>query len=144
MLGFDAVGRLALGQVPSGTIQQALTAKCTLMLKLLPQQTAASAMQARTSVMARLRVQQTAASALSAKTEMMMRLRAPGGLLLTARCAGMMKVKATPGYLLFARVMMASSAMSSPHIEGVTTVTRLPLLLNAGSQYGASYWKGRD
>jgi hypothetical protein len=45
--------------------------------------------------------------------------------------------------LLFARAAMNSSGLSSIHIENTTTPDRLPLLLNAGSQYGASYWRGR-
>jgi hypothetical protein len=38
--------------------------------------------------------------------------------------------------------MMSSSAMALPHIEGTTTASRKPLLLNSASQFGASYWKG--
>lgn len=56
----------------------------------------------------------------------------------------MAKANVSPGYLLFAKVAMNSSAMSDIHIEGKTSVLRDPLLLNSGSQFGASYWKGRS
>jgi hypothetical protein len=145
LLGFDALGRLALGQLPgSASVSQALTARIGAMVKLRAQGTQLSALQAKITASAALKAQTTPTGVISARAKTQLSARAPGGVILRSIVNAQAKARTSPGYLLFARAMMASSGLSSLHLEGTTTPTRLPLLLNPGSQYGASYWKGRD
>lgn len=145
LLGFDALGRLALGQLPgSSSIPQALIAKITAMAKVRAQGTQLSALQAKADASAFLKAQTTFTGVLSTKAKAQLSARAPGGVILKSIVKAQAKARVAPGYLLFARAMMASSGLSSLHLEGTLTPTRLPLLLNSVSQYGASYWKGRD
>lgn len=145
MLGFDALGTLALGQVPGATVLGvSLNATVAAMAQARYAGTQISALQAKIDASAFLKAQMSPTSALSAKAAARMSAKAPGGIVLKSRMTSMAKASATPGYLLFARAMMSSSAMSSIHLEGTITTPRLPLLLNSGSQYGGSYWKGRD
>lgn len=144
MLGFDALGRLALGQVTSAATSQPLSANISAMAKLRVQGSPTFALQAKIDASAFLKAQMAPTSAISARSKSMLSMRIPGGFGLSSRVTGMAKARATPGYLLFARAMMASSALPNIHVErSGPPSNRDPLLLNPESQYGASYWRGR-
>jgi hypothetical protein len=145
MLGFDALGTLALGQVPGATVLSvSLNATVAAMAQVRSSGTQTFALQAKIDTSAFLKVQMSPASALSAKVSAKLSAKAPGGVILKSIVNGQAKANVSPGYLLFARVMMSSSSLSDIHIEGKTSSPRDPLLLNSGSQFGASYWKGRS
>lgn len=145
MLGYGSLGSFALGSVPvSTTVVVLLVSKISAMARLRGANSPLSALQSRIDASCFARAQMSPTSPLSARAKAMLAVRAPGGLTLTGRIALMTKARTTPGYILYARVMLASSALTSIHFEGTLTPPRLPLLLNSGSQYGASYWKGRD
>lgn len=144
MLGFDAGGRLALGQVPSGTIQQAITGIIRGSASLRTSLVSLSALAGKSTGAARARVSMSPTSAISAKAKAMAQLKVPGGVALKSIVHAQSTLKVSPGYLLFAKAMMASSAIALPHLEGTTSGPRDPLLLNSASEFTASYWKGRS
>lgn len=143
MLGFDALGRNALGQVPAGTTAVFLSGIINSQAKLRSQFSITGVLAGRIGAQVKVRASSVPTSALSARSASMLRMRTPGGFGLSGKIACQAKARAPGGYALYARMAMMSSAMSSIHLEGTLTPPRLPLLLNSGSQFGASYWKGR-
>lgn len=87
---------------------------------------------------------QTLTTALTARSETMLRARVPGGLLLYGRITLKMSENVAPGYLLTGTISFKSFGTADIHMEGKTSSPRVPLLLNSSSQFGASYWKGRN
>lgn len=145
MLGFDAIGRLSLGQLPgSGITPVFLTGSVNAQAKLRSQFSITGVLAGRIGAQVKIRAQMSPTSALSARSKSMLAMRTPGGFGLSGKIALQAKARAPGGYALYARMALMSTAMSSIHLEGTLTPTRLPLLLNSGSQFGASYWKGRD
>lgn len=145
MPGFDAIGKLALGQLPgTGITAVFLTGMITSSAQSKVSFSGTGILAGRIAGQAKVRAPTVPVGILSARSKSMVAARAPGGFGLSGRISAAAKMKSPGGYALYARMALMSSAMSSIHLEGTLTPTRLPLLLNSGSQYGASYWKGRD
>lgn len=145
MLGFDEIGRLSLGQLPRNVSTTFLNAKASAMVRLRSSGTQSSALSGRAMGALEARAATVPLGILSAKGTAKLSARAPGGIVLKSIVATMVRARTAPGYILFARAAMMGSGLSDIHIEGtITGDHRDPLLLNSGSQYGASYWKGRS
>lgn len=145
MLGFDAIGRLSLGQLPgSGITPVFLTGRVNAQAKLRSQFSITGVLAGRIGAQVKVRASSVPVAIMSSRSASMLKMRTPGGFGLSGKIALQAKVRAPGGYLLYARMALMSSAMSSIHLEGTLTPTRLPLFLNSSSQFGASYWKGRD
>lgn len=145
MLGFDAIGRLSIGQLPAPLVSTTfLNAKASAMARLRGSGTQTSAMSARSGGASESRSSMALVGILSARGVAKLSARAPGGVVLKSVVATMLRARTAPGYILFARAAMMGSGLSDIHIEGkIVGDHRDPLLLNSGSQYGASYWRGR-
>lgn len=145
MLGFDAIGRLSLGQLPgSGITPIFLTGRINSAAKLRVQFSGTGILAGRITGQVKIRAPTIPVAIMSARSTSKLSMRTPGGFGLSGKITGQAKARTPGGYALYARMALMSSAMSSIHLEGTLTPPRLPLLLNSGSQFGSSYWKGRD
>lgn len=146
MLGFGAIGvnPVATGPRGTGVVAQAMLGTIGSRAYLKVQASNSTAISAAIKAAAKGSVQSSNSTAMLGRAKASVTLRAPGGVAIKSIVATMARAKVSPGYLLFAKAAMASSGLSDIHMEGTTSGPRDPLLLNSGSEFIASYWKGRS
>ncbi|MDB5607785.1 MAG: hypothetical protein JWP25_4685 [Bradyrhizobium sp.] len=143
MLGFDALGSLALGQIPGATVvAQPLTTRIGAMSRSRSNMSPSFAATARIGSQSKVSANWSGLFAASGRIGAQSTARVPGGIVLKTIINGQAKATATAGILISARISQWAYVSADIHIQGTLSTTRKALLLDGSAPITASYWKG--